>query len=206
LFYPHDAHWVDLTLSSTHPEYGKIAVFNNKVGPDYSTVHTLSPVFDTYEWQYDTLANGDWGPTSFDWTYIANPPQDFYSTGLGAVQILPNGNRLINEGREGRAFEVNSANQIVWEYVNPMKNGNPVAQYDTTLTPVVNQQFRFNRYPTNFAAFNGKNLVPQGYIELNPDTNFCSRILNVDQISEEMDNVLVYPNPATDEIRIDFMN
>ena len=206
LFYPHDAHWVDLTLSSTHPEYGKIAVFNNKVGPDYSTVHTLSPVFDTYEWQYDTLANGDWGPTSFDWTYIANPPQDFYSTGLGAVQILPNGNRLINEGREGRAFEVNSANQIVWEYVNPMKNGNPVAQYDTTLTPVVNQQFRFNRYPTNFAAFNGKNLVPQGYIELNPDTNFCSRILNVDQISEEMDNVLVYPNPATDEIRIDFLN
>ena len=87
-----------------------------------------------------------------------------------------------------------------------MKNGNPVAQYDTTLTPVINQQFRFNRYPTNFAAFNGKNLVPQGYIELNPDTNFCSRILNVEQISEEMDQVLVYPNPATDEIRIDFLN
>jgi hypothetical protein len=206
LFYPHDAHWVDLTLSSTHPEYGKIAIFNNKIGPDYSAVHTLSPVFDTYEWQYDTLANGDWGPTSFDWTYTANPPQEFYSTGLGAVQILPNGNRLINEGREGRAFEVNSSNQIVWEYVNPMKNGNPVAQYDSTLTPNANLQFRFSRYPTNYAAFNGKNLVPQGFIELNPDTNFCSRILNVDQISGEMDQVLVYPNPATDEIRIDFMN
>jgi hypothetical protein len=204
LFYQHDAHWVDINIPSTNPEFGKIVVFNNKVGPDYSTAHTFSPAFDTYEWEYPRDTNGVWGPNSFDWTYIATPPQQMYSTGLGAIQVLPNGNRLINEGREGRAFEVTNQGQIVWEYVNPMKNGNPVAQYDSTLTPSINQQFRFTRYPVSYPAFNGRNLTPQGYIELNPDTVFCSLILDVETIVDGVSDFKVYPNPARGEFMVEF--
>ena len=143
---------------------------------------------------------------SFDWTYIANPPQDMYSTGLGAIQLLPNGNRLINEGREGRAFEITNSGQIVWEYKNPMKNGQPVAQYDSTLTPSINQQFRFLRYPTNFAAFTGRTLEPMGYIELNPDTAFCSVILNIENVDFVNDAIKVFPNPTSTDVVVEFEN
>ena len=146
------------------------------------------------------------GPNTFDWTYIANPPQSMYSTGLGAIQILPNGNRLINEGRRGRAFEITNAGETVWEYVNPMKNGQPIAQYDTTLTPSINQQFRFLRYPPNFAAFNGRTLDPIGYIELNPDTVYCATILNVEQIVPYNDEVNVFPNPTSTDVVVEFEN
>ena len=204
LFYQHDAHWAEINFSSTNQEYGKVVVFNNKLGPNYSAVHTFSPTFDTYEWEYPKDTNGVWGPNSFDWTYIANPPQDMYSTGLGAIQLLPNGNRLINEGREGRAFEITNSGQIVWEYKNPMKNGQPVAQYDSTLTPSINQQFRFLRYPTNFAAFTGRTLEPMGYIELNPDTAFCSIILNIENVDFENDAVNVFPNPTATDLIVEF--
>lgn len=203
LFYPHDAHWVDVALGSNHPEFGKITVFNNKVGPDFSAVHTFSPVFDTYEWDYQKLTNGDWAPSSFDWTYTANPPQSFYSTGLGAIQILPNGNRLINEGREGRAFEINNTGQIVWEYINPLKMGNPLAQYDTTLTPVTNQQFRFNRYPAEYNAFVNKTLIPSGFIELNPDTLFCTSVTGITEQAQAETQIRIYPNPASSEVTLE---
>ncbi len=206
LFYQHDAHWADINLSSTNPEFGKVVVFNNKIGPNYSAVHTFSPIFDTYEWEYTKDSTGFWGPNSFDWTYIANPPQAMYSTGLGAIQILPNGNRLINEGRRGRAFEITNAGETVWEYVNPLKNGQPVAQYDTTLTSNANLQFRFTRYPTNFPAFAGRTLEPMGYIELNPDTVYCATILNVEQIVSDNDEVNVFPNPTSTDVVVEFEN
>jgi len=204
LFYPHDAHWVDVALPNTHPEFGKIAVFNNKVGVDYSEVHTLSPVFDTYLWEYTPLSGGGWGPSTFDWTYQANPPQEMYSTGLGAIQILPNGNRLINEGREGRAFEITQSGQMVWEYINPMRNGLPLSQYDTTLTPIVNQQFRFTKYPTTYPAFQGRDLSVKGYIELNPDTVLCSTIVAITELDQKNPEISVFPNPSSDVLHIQF--
>ena len=194
LFYQHDIHWADIGLPSTHPEFGKLVVFNNQAGADYSSAHTFSPVFDTYGWEY-TMTGTAWGPTAFDWTYTAPTPQDMYSTGLSSAQILPNNNRLICVGRFGRSFEINSSNQIVWEYINPMKGGNPVAQGDTTITINANLQFRMKRYPTDFAGFNGKTFGQLGYIELNPDTVFCANVLNVTSIDTELDAVSVFPNP-----------
>jgi hypothetical protein len=85
-----------------------------------------------------------------------------------------------------------------------MKNGQPVAQYDSTLTPSINQQFRFLRYPTNFAAFTGRTLEPMGYIELNPDTAFCSVILNIENVDFENDAVNVFPNPTATDLIVEF--
>ena len=37
---------------------------------------------------------------------------------MGKHQWLPNGNLLVTESAAGRAFELNSDKQIVWEFIN----------------------------------------------------------------------------------------
>jgi hypothetical protein len=41
----------------------------------------------------------------------------------GTGQRLPNGNTLITESDNGRAFEVTKDKEIVWEYVSPHRAG-----------------------------------------------------------------------------------
>src|SRR6266478_1291458 len=53
------------------------------------------------------------------WTYQEAIPQNFFRPRISNAQRLPNGNTLINEGSFGRFFEVTSAGEVVWEYVNP---------------------------------------------------------------------------------------
>jgi len=57
------------------------------------------------------------------WSYAGSPSQPFYSQYIGAAQRLPNGNTLITESGEGRAFEVRRDGTIVWEYNSPHRAG-----------------------------------------------------------------------------------
>ena len=82
-----------------------------------------------------------------------------------------------------------------------MISGNAISQGDS-LSINQNIMFRFNRYDTAYTAFNGRDLSPKGYIELNPDTGFCNLILSVDEIKAK--DVSIYPNPATSEITVYF--
>lgn len=50
--------------------------------------------------------------------YKGNAETPFYSSVMGKHQWLPNGNLLITESTQGRAFEINSSKEIVWEYRN----------------------------------------------------------------------------------------
>jgi len=200
LFFNHDVHWADQELTSASPDYNKIVVFNNQVGPDFSTAHLLVANFDTYEWEYP-LTGSTWGPTGFDWSYQRPVPQDMYSSGLSSVQLLPNGNTLIASGRQGYAFELTPDEEIVWEYVNPMQGGNPVEQ-GTIIPEGANQFFRFNRYSKNYPAFDGRDLTPTGYLELLPDPDFCA--LPVGLAAAPSTGLLrVYPNPASDQVYLD---
>ncbi len=47
----------------------------------------------------------------------------FYTDRMGKHQWLPNGNLLITESREGRAFEINHRGEVVWEYINYVDRG-----------------------------------------------------------------------------------
>ncbi len=58
--------------------------------------------------------------TSGDVTWLYTD-EEFYSTGAGAQQVLPNGNVLISESQKGRIFEVTRDGSIVWEYLNPRR-------------------------------------------------------------------------------------
>ena len=53
------------------------------------------------------------------WKFQEASAENFYSSRISNAQRLPNGNTLINEGLFGRFFEVTSAGEVVWEYVNP---------------------------------------------------------------------------------------
>lgn len=178
LYFNHDVHWVGLRrgdgVGPVDPDYGKLAVFNNRVGSDFSRAHLLVPVFDTVSWSYPLGGDGTWGPADFDWTYERTPPQDMYSTGLSSVQKLPNGNSLFCVGREGISFEVAPDDSVIWSYTTPLQGGVPLNQGDPDPSTGANLTFRMTRYGTDYSAFDGRDLSPKGYIEGNPDTTFCN--------------------------------
>lgn len=53
------------------------------------------------------------------WTHRGTQTESFFTLWCGAVARLPNGNTLITETNNGRAFEVTLDNRIVWEFINP---------------------------------------------------------------------------------------
>lgn len=201
LFYQHDIHWIDDFIEPVDPNFNKLAVFNNRAGEDFSTANVFTAPFDMYDWTY-FQDNGLWGPTEFDVTLTHPNPQMMYSTGLSSIQYLPNGNYLLSSGRFGYSFELTPENEIVWEYVTPLNGGQPATQGDT-LEMNNNLTFRMNRFPADYAAFDGKDLSSKGYIEQNPNTTFCAQILPV---AEQMKDyqLKVYPNPADQMITIEW--
>jgi hypothetical protein len=98
--------WGQGEISAPHDaavlENGHFLVFDNGLGRGWSRVVEIDPLTLEIVWQYQ-----------------APVPSDFYTAGRGANQRLPNGNTLITESAEGRAFEVTPHGEIVWEYFNP---------------------------------------------------------------------------------------
>ena len=202
LFFQHDIHWAVPFLDTTHADYGKMVVFNNRAGADFSTANIFNPSWNSTTKSYE-MSNGTYLPAAFDWTYTDPTPQDMYSTGLSSVQLLPNGNKLITVGRFGRSFELNSMDQKIWEYITPIQAGTWLSQGDPAPAMNANLTFRMKRYPWNFAAFDGRTLVGGDYLELNPDTTVCT-MPAVAVADLEADKVIkMYPNPAQNELFIE---
>jgi len=201
LFYQHDARWVDDFLSPAHPHFGKISVFNNRVGADFSTTNIIDPNWDMYKWTYLT-EDTQWGPSEFDLTITHPTPTEMWSTGLSSMQALDNGNYLICVGRFGYSFEIDPEGEIVWEYKTP-RNGQAPATQGDILEINNNLTFRMARYPVDFDGFENRSLEPQGYLELEPNLEFCGLILSTDQTPMFYD-LNVYPNPANDFLTIEY--
>lgn len=85
---------------------GDILFFDNQGLGSQSRVIEFDPVSNEVRWRYGgTAAPG------------------FFSRTCGAVQRLPNGNTLITESDSGRAFEITTAGEIVWEFDSPHRVG-----------------------------------------------------------------------------------
>ncbi len=196
LFRQHDTHWIADSLV----DGGKILVFNNQVGTNYSQVNIINPPVDA-SGNY-SYSGGSYAPSAFDWTYEAPVQSNFNAPNISGAQRLPNGNTLICSGPSGKFFELDSAKNIVWEYVNPVSQstiitqGNPVSQ---------NSVFRSHRYPPNFSGFAGQVLLPQGYVE-NGSTFTCNLYsIGIDEISTNP-SLLIYPNPTDGMLKIEGEN
>ena len=98
------------------PGAGNLLLFDNQGEGGYppaamqtnpgSRVLEIDPVEKQIVWEYTGLASD--GPV---WT--------FHSSFISNADRLPNGNTFINEGMNGRFFQVTPAGEIIWEYVNP---------------------------------------------------------------------------------------
>jgi hypothetical protein len=99
---------------------GNMLVFDNLGTPGASTVLEFDPA------TRDVV-----------WYYRGSEESPFYSLGIGSCQRLPNGNTLITESMFGRAFEVTSEGEIVWEYYNPHRTGQ-----DSELIATLHEVFR----------------------------------------------------------------
>ena len=98
------------------PGAGNLLVFDNKGPSGYpptylasqlgSRILEIDPIKKEIVWQYTALNSNQ-------------PVWNFYSSFISSARRLPNGNTLIDEGMNGRIFQVTPAGEIVWEYVNP---------------------------------------------------------------------------------------
>ena len=198
LYSQHTARW--MTDNPADSNFGKIILFNNLAGPNYSTIDIVKPVFDKTTSSY--VKDGKtFLPKTMDWTYKRSDNTEMYSTGFGSAQRLPNGNTLICSGRQGNTFEITPKNEIVWEYIVPLNFGVRATQGDSIPVPN-NSVFRAERFAPNYPAFTGKNLSPKGYIELNPDTSFCSLPVGISKIKKS-ETIKIYPNPAHTTLNIE---
>ena len=194
LFKQHDAYWISDSL--THG--GMIMLFNNQtyLPVEGSTVDVLELPLQA-DGSY-TLANGEFLPEDFHWTYSAENVTDFYSQRISGAQRLTNGNTMICEGGNGRIFEVDIDGNLVWEYINPVAQGDILTQGDI---PQGNNVFRSYRYPTYYPAFEGKDLQPQGFIEFGSD--YACEIFSSLESEQLASQVKVYPNPVMNQLWIE---
>lgn len=199
LFYQHDTKWNLDFISPAHPDYGKVLVYNNRVGSDFSTVNIFDPMFDDYDGNY-MLMDGQYIPADFDLTLTHPEPNKMWSTGLSSFQHLPNDNYLITVGRFGYTFEMTKDQQIVWEYITPIKAGQAVTQGDTSLAINENLTFRSFKIPADFSAFDGRDLSPKGWIENDANEGYCLE-LDAKDLSEQQ--VKFYPTPADSQLQIE---
>src|SRR5260370_25881578 len=125
----HDPHLVPQGL----PGAGNLLLFDDAGGAGFppaalgiyagSRVLEIDPVKKEIVWQYTGENSG-------------RPVWSFFSSFVSSAQRLPNGNTLIDEGMNGRIFQITPDGDIVWEYVTPYvgrstMNGKP---FENSLT------------------------------------------------------------------------
>jgi hypothetical protein len=123
----HDVHLIEEGL----PGAGNLIVFDNQGEGGYppaalgvttgSRVLEIDPVTKEIVWQYSAESSG-------------RPGWSFFSSFISSARRLPNGNTLIDEGMNGRVFQVTKEGRIVWEYVSPHFATSPVGATVTSVT------------------------------------------------------------------------
>ncbi|MCP4155700.1 MAG: hypothetical protein GY757_48695 [bacterium] len=169
LFEQHDSQWIP----PGYPGAGNILVYNNgcnRLAGQYSTVDEIVTPVDV-SGNYTLPAVGDaFLPIQQEWVYTAENPTDFYSEAISGAQRLLNGNTLICDGTHGVFFEVTNSGEMVWKYINPVVNSGPLTQGDSPTLDVrghsYNAVFKIRRYAPDYPGLAGRDLTPQGTIEL----------------------------------------
>ncbi len=198
LFWNHDAQWIDDFVDEDYPYYGDVAVFNNFI--DFiveggeSRGQIISPNWDAESQTYQ-MASERFLPVDFSETFSHPDTAKNFSTQASSIQIMGDGHVIMCAGRQGRSFEINPEGELVWEYVTPLRFGQPFPQ-GSTLNISENFTFQVERYPADYAAFDGRDLSPQGYLELDPNEEFCL-LVSADEPVIEVSSLQVFPNPTT---------
>jgi hypothetical protein len=161
----HDAQWIP----EGSPGAGHMTIFNNGYDRGWSSVEEIVLPLEARSGY--TLADGRaYGPGKPVWHYEAKNRTDFFSSEISGAQRLPNGNTLICAGIVGNLFEITPAGEMVWQYVNPMVRQGILAQGELPGKDMRghlwNAVFKAHRYAPDDPGLAGRDLTPQGVIEL----------------------------------------
>lgn len=201
-FGQHNPHWIP---SGFHDE-GKILVFNNGLARPagaYSTVEIINPPTDSVGNYLLNVnppfgAGPTFGPDIQEWIYSAPVPSDFYSLNISGAQRLRNGNTLVCSGNDGIFFEIDSAEQIVWKYINPTSVAGAITTQGGTAQQ--NSSFRCTLIEASYPGLAGQSLIPGDPIELQPLPLPCTST-GISGSAADSKTITVL-NPVTDRIRI----
>jgi arylsulfotransferase ASST len=159
----HDAHLIPKGL----PGAGNLLVFDNQGEGGYpvaprgvtsgSRVLEIDPVKKAIVWEYAADMSGA-------------PQWSFHSAFISSARRLPNGNTLIDEGMNGRLFQVTPAGDIVWEYVSPYFGDVPVGS--RTRTVQTNFVYRAQPVPYDWVPAG----TPRSEAALTPPANADFRV------------------------------
>jgi len=193
----HDASWVRQNGSYT----GEISVFNNGLGrnDNISSAEILTPRFSAGGFDYDNQERRYILDDYF--VLFASTQYPFSSPRISGVQVLNNDNLLICSGNHGAFYEIDREGRLVWNYVNPISQTGPIPQ---GVGPVLNDVFRTLRYTPDFPGFEGRDLTPGTFLELQPLDYDCQ--INNGTVSTHenaaFSELSVYPNPVHDKLHI----
>lgn len=99
---------------------GRMLIFDNNTHAKWSSVIEIDPLTGKETWRYQ-----------------GSEEKPFYTETCGSNIRLPNGNTLITESDNGRAFEVTrDTKKTVWEYISPHRAGEE-GEWMATLCEVV---------------------------------------------------------------------
>jgi hypothetical protein len=116
----HHAHMIPKGL----PGAGNILVFDNGGAGGYGEPNPGAPTGVSNAIRTNSRVI-EFDPITLEvvWQYLPNNAAfgtvGFFSHYISSAQRLPNGNTLIDEGADGRIFEVTPEHEIVWEYISP---------------------------------------------------------------------------------------
>lgn len=178
LYFQHNPHWI-----TEGDRKGKIMVFNNGLNRDvptmddlYSSIEIVDPPIDAsggYLIEKDSAFLPEETIVSFN--KLNFPNLEFYSGYLSGAQVLPNENIFVTSGIEGECFEITSTGEVVWEYQFNSGDG-----------------FRAVKYPFDYPAFVGKDLIPTGAAEL-PNPNYdCNLFSSTNEAQSDFENDLKF--------------
>ena len=195
LFGQHNAQWI----AAGFPYENQILIFNNgngRPGGNYSTVEIIDPPLNgnTY------TATLPYLPTDVSWIYNDNNTENVYAQNISGAEQLSNGNVIICDGPSGTFSEVDTQGNLLWKYVNPVRNTGPMTQ---GTNPSSNLVFRCSFYPSNYAGFTGHSFTPSGTIEnSNTVSDACELVLSTAEMTLENDAIHLFPNPTSSILNI----
>ena len=198
LYGDHNPHWIDSGLVGA----GNIMVFNNgwdRPSGTYSQVEVFAPPVDSAG-NYTLVPGQSYQPDSAYWIYPGTPSSYFYSQTISGAQRLSNGNTLICEGDSGVFIEIDSAQNTVWRYINPVAHSGIVSQ---GTYPVNNSVFRCSFYEPSYSGFAGQTLTPGSPIELNPLSYTCTMLPSGINGPIVVNNTIKVVNPFSTELLIE---
>ena len=186
LFLQHNPNWI-----TEGPHTGKIIVYDNGYfrpvdqGEPYSSVPIIELPTDG-NGNYLLAADEPFEPA--DPTLRYSRPEtntQFFSAYTSGAEVLPNGNVYITEGVIGRLMELNAQGEVVWMY----------------RVPYASYIYRTEKYPLDYPAFTGRDLMPGDADPLATSTYDCMLVSSTDAPADET-VVTVFYQPTNEQIRV----